>query len=154
MNAVTLDNLDSAAVHVLRRLLRGEKVDAQPFDRVPLLRDSREQLLRPGLVVEQVKGKQTTFAITAAGKALAPAISARDADITAANKARLDAEIAADRMRALAPALLAALTELVAAVMQPDLDDPAEAGVAAWKRHDEAVAVAQVAIIEAVGPTQ
>lgn len=149
----SLENLDSAAVHILRRLIAGQKVDAEPFSRIPMLQDSRDQVMRRGLVVERAKGKQLVFEITAAGLALQPAIAHRDAAIDQDRIARDHLAAAAERLRDAAPALLSALQDLIAALVEEDFASEDEAKlVAAWKRQDQAVAVARSAIHKAVTP--
>lgn len=147
----SLDNLDSAAVHILRRLLRSEKVDALPFQRVPMLRDSRDQVMRAGLVVERTKGKQVVFEITAAGLALQSAIAHLDANIDQSRIARDHIAAADKRLRDAAPALLKALQDLIAALVEEDFDSNDDVKLAAaWKRQDDAVAVARMTIKTAV----
>jgi len=113
-----LDDLDTAAVHLLRRLLRNERVDAKPFVNLDSLAESLSSVRRRGYVVK-VGSK---LELTALGMSLRPALISLDARNIADKREREAQAAMTARAKTNALQLFVVLLELVEASDSPDLD--------------------------------
>lgn len=134
-----LDGFEPAAIHMLRRLLSGETVKAEPYNTISGLIDARDRMARAGYVYQ----KGYNFELTARGRSLSSALALHDISAGARANEKLRKAEADRRARQYGPALLAVLVELVAAAGTEALDFPdAEGYAAAVDRNNAAWAAA------------
>lgn len=115
-----IKDLDTTAIHVLRRLIfLGEDVPIAAFD-LPKLSPSRDALMRAGYVTRSRNGK--SFELTALGAQCRGDIFQLDHGIAAKKIARRKEVARMHRIRVRAGEIFDALKELAEATDSPDLD--------------------------------
>ena len=144
-------DLDSAATHLLRRLLKGESVDAKPFIEVDSLAESLMSVRRKGYVVKTGRKLE----LTALGAALRPALISLDARILTDKREREAQAAMTARAKTNALQLYVVLLELVEASDSPALDsEDVEVSTKAHARSFAAYEAAEAIIATVKGGPQ